>query len=121
MSEENKNSITYDENWQSVTASEYATVCDEDYNDNEEESMSEPPKKQKKQSNAPKQYLIVFQLIVCIIIALAALVLQTIGGEIHKTVRDWYYTNLNKSVIFNLGDDIVDLSKFISGATPDEI
>lgn len=119
MSEENKNSITYDENWQSIAASEYATVCDEDYED--EEKTSEPEQKPKKQSNAPKQYLIVFQLIVCIIIALAALVLETIGGDIHKTVSDWYYTNLNKSVIFNIGDDIVNLNRLISGATPDEI
>lgn len=119
MSEENKNSITYDENWQSVTTAEYATVCDEDFD--EEEKPSEPEQKPKKKNNGPKQYLITFQLIVCIIIALAALVIETIGGDIHKIVSDWYYTNLNKSVVFNLGDEIVDLNRLISGATPDEI
>jgi DNA topoisomerase VI subunit A len=96
MSEENRNTITYDSDWQNVSSSEYP----ETYEYEEEDDFKEENKIPKKKKDSPRQLLITFQLIICIIVALAAFAIKSIGGEVYETVREWYYSNLNNSVIF---------------------
>lgn len=118
MSEENKNTITYDENWQSVTESEYPQISEPE---NEEENddirlnkKSKPPK------DSPKQYLITIQLVACIIIALVAFLLKSFGGEIYTVAHDWYYSQLNDSAIFEDNQNY-DLNEIFGISTQDEV
>lgn len=108
MNDENKNSITYDENWKSVSEAEYPTFVDyESETDEEEITTNKAPKKNK---DAPRQLLVTIQFIVCIVLSLVALVIKSIGGDIYSTVRECYYNNLNNTAIFN--DDITDFDTY---------
>ncbi len=126
MSDEYKNNITYDDDWKSVSTAEYAKVYTEhsqdDENDNDIENNGRKIKKQdKKKSSYPKQYLITIQLIICIILALAAFLLKGFGGEVYAAAREWYYSNLNSSIIFDIGSKEINLDNLFSGATADEV
>ena len=117
MNEENKNSITYDEGWESVTNCEYPVVGSADLEENDDNVKQ---KVKKKKDNSPKQLLITIQLIVCILIALAALVIKTIGGDVYAAAREMYYSSLNNSAIFDNSDNF-DLNKLFGSSTQDEI
>lgn len=116
MSEEIKNSITYDENWQSASNYEYPVIGTH----NIDEPETEMPKKTKKRGNSPKQLLITIQLIVCILFALAAIVIKGFGGDFYESARKAYYSQLNNSAIF---DDLkkFSLDRLFSAATQDEV
>lgn len=114
--EENKNFISYDKNWQNVSTAEYASpakIADEA----EEEKNPKEPKAPK--LNISKQYLLTAQLISCLIIAAAAFVLKSTGGEVYNNIRQWYFEQLNASAVFDssIGFDINSLLKI---TTPDE-
>lgn len=115
MSEENRNQITYDENWQTVSYSEYPVTAQSE----KTESEFCDEKKIKKNNDSPKQLLITIQLIICILIALSAFVIKSFGGDFYKLSREWYYSNLNESAIFDDRNEF-DLSKIFSIATDDE-
>lgn len=116
---ENKNTITYDEGWESVTDREYAVVASQNFGDeNGEESENKKPNK--KQKDSPRQFLITIQLILCILIAIAALLIKTFGGEFYTEIRDKYYQSLNNDAVFN-DDGGFDLSQFINSSTNDEV
>lgn len=117
MNEENKNSITYDENWQSITKSEYPQITEPE--NEKEENPSLEKKKQKNHKDSPKQYLITIQLVVCIIIALLAFMLKSFGGEFYTMAHDWYYSELNNSAIFD-DNKSFSLSELFGTATQDE-
>lgn len=117
MNEENKNSITYDEGWESVTNCEYPVVGSADLAENDDNVKQ---KVKKKKDTSPKQLLITIQLIVCILIALAALVIKTIGGDVYAAAREMYYSSLNNSAIFDNSDNF-DLNKLFGSSTQDEI
>lgn len=115
------NSISYDENWQSVSSSEYPVVASHNFDDNESEPDEELQERQRpKQRKPPSQLLLTIQLIICILIALAALVLKNIGGDIYAFTHDWYYSNLNNSAIFD-GNSDFDINSLFGRATPDEV
>lgn len=115
MNEENKNSITYDEGWESVTNCEYPVVGSANLEENEENVTQK-----KKKDNSTKQLLITIQLIVCILIALAALVIKTIGGDFYAQAREMYYSSLNNSAIFDNSDNF-NLNKLFGSSTQDEV
>lgn len=116
MSEEKRNKITYDENWQSVSYSEYPVTA---HSENMESNLS-GEKKIKDKNDSSKQLLITIQLIVCIIIALTALVIKSFGGEFYELSKNWYYSNLNDSAIFDNRNDF-NLDNIFSFATSDEV
>lgn len=116
MNEENKNTITYDDNWKSVTKTEYPVV----YSSKNEEQNLKSYEKKKSKDKSSKQLLITIQLIICIIIALAAFILKGIGGNAYAAVHDWYYTNLNNSAIFETSEEF-GLNNILNMATKDEI
>lgn len=117
MNEKNKNSITYDEGWESVTNCEYPVVGSANLEENEENTKQ---KEKKKKENSPKQLLITIQLILCILIALAALVIKTIGGDFYATAREMYYSSLNNSAIFDNSDNF-NLNELFGYSTQDEV
>ncbi len=119
MNEENKNTITYDEDWKNVSVSEYPHTIEYDTDKEEIISQKENRENQKKKKDSPHQLLITLQLIVCIIIALVAFALKNIGGDIYSNVREWYYSTLNNSVIFE-DDTNFNLDSFFGASTADE-
>ena len=118
MNEENKNTITYDENWQSVTNSEYPQITEPE--NEEDESIVLKDKKTKAHKDSTKQYLITIQLVVCIIIALLAFMLKSFGGEFYTMAQDWYYSQLNNSAIFDDSKNF-SLNELFDSATKDEV
>ncbi len=115
----NRNAITYDDDWKSVSYSEYPKAT-EDFDSSEEEKKSLSTEKNIAKKDSPKQLVITVQLVCCILIALAAFLLNLFGGEVYAATRDWYYSNLEKSVIFDTGDNKIDLSNLFC-ATSDEV
>lgn len=112
--EENKNVITYDENWQSVTEPEYPSFV------SGEEQPEQPEISEKKKPYKPekRRLLLGFQLAFCALTALAAFALKGLGGEVYQTCRMWYYNNLNDTAVFDKAHDF-DLSSLFT-STKDE-
>lgn len=117
MNDENKNTITYDDNWKNVTESEYPQVVEYE-DDLSKNTETKNELKKKKEING--QLLISIQLILCIIIAISAFILKSVGGELYEKTRTWYYTQINNSAIFD-NKNVLDLTKFSDSSTSDEI
>ncbi len=111
--EENRNSITYDDNWQSVSESEVPVILDPAQTP--EDDAAEP-----KPAAPPKQLLLTLQLVICLLTALAAFVLKSIGGELYQTAHEWYVSNLNNTAIFD-GREDYNLGILTEKATADEV
>ena len=125
MTENNdiRNTITYDDDWKSVSYSEYPKVSEELDSDEEDVnslSAENSAENSDEKKNSPKQLVITIQLVCCILIALAAFLLNLFGGEVYAATREWYYSNLEKSVVFDTGDNKIDLSILFT-ATSDEV
>ena len=114
--EENYSTITYDENWQDVTEPEYPVILEPSGADDPQEA---PAERERRKREAPKQLLLTLQLTACVLLGLAALVIKGIGGELYQTVRDWYYTQLNRSAVFE-EDRSFDFSALLPQGTADE-
>lgn len=67
------------------------------------------------------QVLVTMQLIICLLLALAAFVIKTVGGDFYTAARQWYYGELNKSIIAENTPDDYNLSEIFGTATDDEI
>lgn len=95
-----------------ITSQQYAVKNDAPDIDEyiEEYIDSEPPHKRDK--NAPRECVIVFQLAVCIILAVAAFVLKSVGGEIYDEIKTFYFDNINNSIIIEMDND--NNSNFVS-------
>lgn len=121
MSEEHKSTISYDEGWKSVSDAEYPQLVSD--SDGEYDEYINPDDEKaniaKKKKDSPKQLLITIQLVLCILVVLAAFAIKSIGGEIYEAARDWYYTNLNSSAIFDEGQNF-DFNSIFGVATKDE-
>lgn len=115
----NRNTITYDDDWKSVSYSEYPKTT-EDFEVNEEDAKSSLSEKSTAKKDSSRQLVITVQLVCCILVALVAFLLNLFGGNVYAATRDWYYSNLEKSVIFDTGDNKIDLSNLF-GATSDEV
>ena len=116
--EENRNTITYDDNWQNVTEPEIPVFHTPNENNSFAE-YSEPDEALPKQKTPPRQLLITIQLVICALLALGAFILKSMGGEWYGTVREWYYTRLNSAAIFE-GNDSFSVSSLFGKATADE-
>ncbi len=113
---ENKNTITYDEGWQTVSEKEYTNYASKE---NSSVSASEDNGLSASKQKRPKQLLITIQLIICLIIALAAFIIKGIGGDFYNQIRSFYYSNLNSSAVFD-GDKIFDFNSVFGTASDDE-
>lgn len=127
MEEYNKNTISYDEGWQTVSEPEYRTPYTQDYGanygnmsyENETDEIL-PEKDGEKQKHAPKQLLITIQLIACIIVAIVMCSIKLLGGQLYSDVRAWFKSEMSNSVIITSNDKQIDLSKFL-GSSADEV
>lgn len=100
---DNLNTITYADDWKQA----YTPVYKEenvDLNNEKEEVIIT-----KRKGNFGKSYLLIIQLIICLIILLSAFALKLMGGELYDNVRNWYYENLNNEVIITDSFDDFDL------------
>lgn len=55
--------------------------------------------KQRKERKISERLLTIVQVSVCGVILIAALIVKLLGGEMYQTVKDWYYQNLNRSIV----------------------
>ena len=109
------NSITYDENWQNVSEPETPVLASI-----EDEPDNGGIKLEKRKKSAPKHILLTVQLVCCILSAVAAFVLKGIGGEVYEAVKDWYFTQLNDTAIFDGGSNGIP-QLLNNSATADEV
>lgn len=110
--------IVYDEGWQNVAEKEYPETLG--YSDGEYEDYQEQKEQRQKKRRQPRQLLVTVQLCLCAMTALAAFALKSFGGELYSQAREWYYTQLNSSAIFD-GDFRFDLSSLTGKSTADEL
>ena len=104
--------ISYDEDWQSVSEpAEAVTVT---------EAEPEEGVVAQKRRFRPKQPVLTVQLLCCLLLAAAAFVLKSVGGEWYDTAREWYFEQLNDTAVFD-GSRDVDLQRLSGTATADEI
>lgn len=108
--DENRNTITYDENWQNVSEPETPVIV-------APEEMQPEDLPHERRVPAPRQLLLSIQLVVCILLAVAAFALKNIGGEVYETVHAWYTAHLNETLIF---DGSGGLENLLTAATDDE-
>lgn len=96
-------------------------IAEEDYNDFDDDEYDddgygypedlyrgisgEPIAKEKK--GVSPQLLIQMQLIICILIALAAFLIKSFGGDLYQTVNGWYQQELNSSLIITQVQNIL--------------
>lgn len=111
------NEITYEDGWQSASCPEYSTPA---HHEEETESVSDYAKKKEKKAHNT-QILVTAQLIICLLLALAAFVIKTVGGDFYTAARQWYYGELNKSIIAENNPDDYNLSEIFGTATDDEV
>lgn len=64
--------------------------------------------KKEKNKNLQKETVIICQLVLCIILAIAAYVIKSLGGEIYETVKEAYYDHLNNSLVIDFNKDSND-------------
>lgn len=78
-----------------------------DVNEETDESLplNEEQEKPKREKSYPRETVLVFQLTVCILIAIAAYVIKSFGGEFYENVKELYYSNLNNSIIIDMKND----------------
>lgn len=117
MENERYDNIEYESDWQTVqtvTAKPAKTSIyrgnDEMYIDHEEEEsdgQKEQPKTKKERTpQSGTQLLIKFQLVICILAAVAAFALKAFGGELYEMVGGWYNSQINASLVIT---DVVNL------------
>ncbi len=93
-----------------ITSQQYIPTGDESNQNSSSEQNEELPKKEKKKpkqkdKNSSRETVLTFQLAVCIILAIAAYVIKSFGGEFYDNVKEMYYTNLNNSIIIDMQND----------------
>lgn len=120
MTEDNRNTITYDDDWKSVSYSEYPKTAENYESDETDDTDDKSANQRINKKDSPRQLVITVQLVCCILVALVAFLLNLFGGEVYAATREWYYSNLEKSVIFDADDNQIDLSNLFT-ATSDEV
>jgi hypothetical protein len=110
--QENKNSITYDKNWQQVSEPQIcvSAVSEEDEEPKDSPGMIKP---------AGKPLLLTVQLILCIVLGLAAFVLKSVGGTVFEDAKRLYRTQLTQSAVYD-GKRNYDLNSLFHMASADE-
>ena len=110
---EDLNRITYDENWQSVSEPETAVVSMPQ--EDGEDGCSPQPRQRRSFSRQP---VLTLQLVLCVLLGIAAFVFRGFGGEAYDAAHDIYVSMLNDTAIFDRVRSF-DAAELIS--TADEI
>lgn len=115
MEQERYDNIEYNEEWQSV-AVEHAEPFKEDYKTDDDEIMFDNddydteknviPTIESIKSHLPEiknpQPVIKFQLLISIIALAGAFLLKNFGGDIYTMAKNWYFENLDNSLVATL-------------------
>lgn len=115
MEQERYDNIEYNEEWQSV-AVEHAEPFKEDYKTDDDEIMFDNddydteknviPTIESIKSHLPEiknpQPVIKLQLLLSIIALAGAFLLKNLGGDVYTMAKDWYFENLDNSLVATL-------------------
>lgn len=126
MDDNRYDTISYEENWQSVSTPEYYTydpeadihMPDEDEEYGQTEDIYVKPAKKQKSSNP---WLIIVQLVLCVVIFAAVYVMKEMDLDIFHTIKQWYNAEVNNSLIITENFNGFHFNGNGSGtASPDE-
>ena len=101
-----------------ITSQQY-TVTDENFDIEEyPEDYAEPEPPRKRDKNASRETVLTFQLAVCILLAIAAYAVKSIGGEVYEEFRTFYNDNINNSIITEINNNTNNdfVSEFLNNA-----
>ncbi len=56
----------------------------------------------------PKDMVLIFRLAVSVVIAVTLFLIKSFGGSVYENIRNFYFTNMNNSVITEFSDDSED-------------
>lgn len=116
MKNERYDSIEYNDEWQSVPVVRAEPVQDIAYDDDPYEEDEFPYDEdyqqengiyqsfinKKKKTNTAPQPVIKLQFLIAIIAVAGAFLLKNFGGELYTIVSEWYFKNLNNSLVVSL-------------------
>lgn len=118
MEQERYDNIEYNEEWQSVPVERAEPVGadfdnenneilfdDEDYSEKDNQYIKFEGFMKNRKSSAP-QPVIKLQFLISILALILAFGLKNFGGEIYNMAKDWYFKNLNNSLIAVLQKDV---------------
>lgn len=95
-----------------ITSQHYSSdLTDKALNTETDENITEEEpngKKEKKDKNTQRELVVVCQLVICILIAITAYIIKSFGGDTYEKARDFYYNNLNNSLIIDFEKDSND-------------
>ncbi len=55
--------------------------------------------------NIKKENVLTLQLVVCILIAVSAFLIKSFGGETYEKIRQWYFNQMNNSIIIDIKNE----------------
>ncbi|MBQ0098621.1 MAG: hypothetical protein KBS62_06805 [Oscillospiraceae bacterium] len=114
MNEERKDTIIYDEDFKTVE--KVVVRHDEDDKISEEEIVQE---KEQREKTVPKNMLVIIQLVICLVIAIAVFLLKTTDCEFYRNFVKWYNEEQQKTLISSQQIEKIDLNSIFFKATPD--
>ncbi len=114
--------IEYSDDWESIPIiraepvhiySEYDDLQDEEI-DNQQMNKKAEKKTKKKKENSNPQPVLKLQIFLAVILLATAFILKTAGGDFYAAAKEWYFTNLNNSLIASLLPDTENLTDNIN-------
>lgn len=102
-----------------ITSQQYTVTDDYSEIDEYPENYDDPEPTRQRDRNAPKETVLTFQLAVCILLAIAAYALKSVGGEVYEEFRTFYNDNINNSVIIEMdnSNNAGFVSQFLNDVT----
>ena len=120
MQDFRKDEIIYDEGFLNQEflnpGKEYVIEKKEDKEQHEEPEYESIKKNKAKKAKPHAQVLISIQLVVCVLIALALFLVKMFSFDTYATIRSWYDTQMNKTLISQSAFDENLLTNFLNSA-----
>ena len=82
-----------------VTGSRVRSVPPEDEDEFPDMEPEPEPERETPDRRGATKVLTMIQIIACAAVLAAAIALRLAGGELYRSVRDWYFTALNNSIV----------------------
>lgn len=105
--------IEYSDDWESVPVVRAEPVSTySEYDDLQNDEMLEQEiykraikKEKKKKENQNPQPVLKLQIILALLLLATAFLLKSFGGDIYTIAKEWYFTNLNNSIVASVVED----------------
>lgn len=105
--------IEYSDDWESVPVVRAEPVSTySEYDDLQNDEMLEQEiykraikKDKKKKENQNPQPVLKLQIILALLLLATAFLLKSFGGDIYTIAKEWYFTNLNNSIVASVVED----------------